>query len=282
MSAELDLENVSHPITPSEEQNHHFDRPSENGGDLLEAKHAIAGHRDTFYFGPERKAERIAERAREVRQLAQTVVTKTPPLPPSFKGGEHAIWVIGDPATRVFKKTFDSSYGYVLDEQEMLDDRTLLNRRQLFMRPALPSEYLLRWAVLHAIFQLPTRYEGHVPNRTGDPDMAISQPYIEQDENDPPQPEDITKFMIEYDFVKVESGKVVTPEQKDVTWYRKKDGILISDAYARNFRKSPHAHMIVPVDLVVTIVPPGVSKLLPAPDSPWSFAASNQDQAANL
>lgn len=239
--------------------------------DLLEARHTITCHGDTFYFGPERQADRITAREREVQQLAQTVVARAPSVPPNFTGGEHAVWVIGDPATRVFKKTLGSSYGYVLDEQELLDPRTFLKRRQLFIRPALPSEYLLRWMVLHQIFQLPTRYEGQVPNAGTEPDMAISQPYIEQDENDPPQPEDIITFMTEYGFVQVEAAKVVTPEQKAVTWYRQKDGVLITDAYARNFRKYAPERMIVPVDLVVTLVPPGVSKLLPDPEAPWSF-----------
>ncbi len=238
---------------------------------LLATKHTIAGHGDTFYFGPERQADRITAREREVRALAQTIAANVPHEPPTFKGGEHAVWVMGDPATRVFKKTLGSSYGYVLDEQELLDARTFLKRRQLYMRPALPSEYLLRWMVLRQIFQLPTRYEGQVPKKAVDPDMAISQPYIEQDENDPPQIEDIIKFMTEYGFVQVDAGKVVTPEQKEVTWYRQKDGVLITDAYARNFRKYTPERLIVPVDLVVTLVPLGGSKLLPEPEMPWSF-----------
>lgn len=59
------------------------------------------------------------------------------------------------------------------------------------------------------------------------------------------------------------------PEVAEVTWYRQRDGILITDAHSRNFRKDTTSGALVPVDLVVTTVPAGVPQVLPQPVREW-------------
>ena len=182
--------------------------------------------------------------------------------------------MVGDPATEVFKKIQEAIYGQFLDEKVLLNPRTFQNHRQLALRPALPSEYLLRWLILYDLFKLPTFYRGQLPGTSGDACLTVAQPYIDQDENDPPTLEDVTAFMEAYDFVKVPTEKIAVPEIQNVTWYRQRDGILITDAFPRNFRKHAGTHALVPIDLVVSLVPLGSSKLLPPADEPWVLPSS--------
>jgi len=128
------------------------------------------------------------------------------------------------------------------------------------------------------IFGLRTTYLG----RTGlsDVRIAISQPFIVQNEDDPPTHADVTEFMLAHGFAKVEKFKIALPEISDVTWYRKKDGILVSDAHPRNFRKDEGTGAIIPVDLMIAVVPKGVSRILPDPDTIWK-SAPNADPCAH-
>ena len=190
----------------------------------------------------------------------------TPDARPDFTGGEHQVWV-SDPPTVVLKHTLTGFYGRVMDESSLLDSRTLQNRRRLVLRGALPSEYLRRWAALTDIFSLPTTYQGRTGN-AGSPQMAVAQPYIDQDDADPATIEDVTAFMEAHGFTKIGTASIAIPEVAEVTWYRQRDGILITDAHARNFRKDTTG-AILPIDLVVTTVPKGVSKILPEPETEW-------------
>lgn len=187
---------------------------------------------------------------------------------PTFVGGEHLVFEVEN-KTAVLKHTLPGFYGRVVDEVKLLDPRTFLNRPKLTLRGALPSEYLRRWAVLTDIFGLPTTYQGRTGGNAAEPQMAVEQPYIEQDDVDPALIEDVTAFMEAHGFAKVDPASIAIPEVADVTWYRQRDGILITDAHARNFRKDTTSGALVPIDLVVTTVPAGVSQILPQPVSEW-------------
>ena len=236
--------------------------------DLRTSWNAISGGGDPLYFGPERESARIQARAAELDRLRQEPLIEIPHASPTFTGGEHDVWVTGDPASKVFKRTLQGAYGYILDEKILLDPRTFLNRRRLALRPALPSEYLLRWTILRGIFSLPTDYLGRACNGS-EPSMAVSQPYVDQDENDQPDADDVEEFMIANHFEKVDAGIIENPENRNCTWYRQRDGILITDAFPRNFRKHKSEHALVPIDLVVTLMPAQGSILLAAPETPW-------------
>ncbi len=138
------------------------------------------------------------------------------------------------------------------------------------MRGALPSEYLRRWAVAETVFGLETLYCGVVNPSAAEPQMAVSQTYIDQFADDPATEADVSAFFIANNFTQVGADLIVNPEIQNVTWYRQRDGILITDAHPRNFRKDTTG-VLIPIDLVVTLVPCGGSKLLPEPERPWSI-----------
>jgi hypothetical protein len=196
------------------------------------------------------------------------VAAPTPNPTPTFVGGEHAVFEVED-KTAVLKHTVPGFYGRTMDELSLFDQRTFLNCRRLTLRGALPSEYLRRWAVLTDIFGLPTTYQGCIGTPSTELQMAVAQPYIEQADDDPATLEDAAQFMQAHGFMKVDPSCIAIPEIRDVTWYRQRDGILITDAHARNFRKASPSGVIVPIDLVVTTLPKGVSKVLPEPDAEW-------------
>jgi hypothetical protein len=236
---------------------------------LLAAAARFSGAGHPVHFGPKRQKQFTSSRESELALLGQDLVAALPPeLKPNFTGGEHQVW-IDDPPTTVLKHTLPGFYGRTVDESVLLDARTFQNRHRLILRGALPSEYLRRWAVLHSVFGLPTVYHGKVGSGP-EPQMAIAQPYIEQDDSDPPTLYDVTLFMEAYGFAKIEPQIIAIPEVADVTWYRQADGILITDAHARNFRKDLDG-VIIPVDLVVTLIPKGASQVLPEPMNGWRF-----------
>lgn len=75
-------------------------------------------------------------------------------------------------------------------------------------------------------------------------------------------------------FTKIPPHVLAVPEVADVTWYRQSDGIIVTDAHARNFRKDLDG-VIIPIDLVVTLIPKGGSQVLPDPTDVWRFDSAN-------
>jgi hypothetical protein len=182
-------------------------------------------------------------------------------------GGEHIIF--GSEALgMVVKHTLPGFYGRIMDETKLLDPRTFLNKPRLMMRAALPSEYLRRWAVMTDVFGMRTHYLGKVTGFDREPQMAVEQPFIPEDENLPATLEDVAEFFTAHGFERVDDAHIINPEVHGVTWYRQRDGILITDAHARNFRRDLDG-VIIPVDLVIALVPPGNSMLLPPAKKLW-------------
>jgi hypothetical protein len=251
-----------------EKPDDHPHRSTQNARSHLEAAARLAGACDSLHFGPEWKNQLAAARENELRQLELESIAPAPPESSSqFLGGEHEVWV-SIPPTTVFKHTVHGCYGRILDETVLLDPRTFQNRRKLAMRGALPSEYLRRWAVMETVFGLETLYRGVVSTKAAEPQMAVSQTYIDQFEDDPATDADVSAFFTANGFTQVSADFIINPEIQNVTWYRQKDGILITDAHPRNFRKDTTG-VLIPIDLVITLVPRGVSKLLPEPEKPW-------------
>jgi hypothetical protein len=122
--------------------------------------------------------------------------------------------------------------------------------------------------VLHDVFGIATTYQGKV-EQDGEPQLVVAQPYIVEAADDPATDGDATAFMQAHGFSRVDSCDIVNPEIKDVTWYRQRDGLLITDAHARNFRKDYNG-VIIPIDLIVTTLPAGTTKLLPPPHGVWT------------
>lgn len=187
--------------------------------------------------------------------------------PPSFVGGEHTVY-IPQGSEVVVKHTLPGFYGRIMDETKLLDPRTFQNKTRLMMRAALPSEYLRRWAVMTDVFGMRTHYLGKVIGSDREPQMAVEQPFIPEDENLPATSEDAEAFFTAHGFDRVDNAHIINPEVHGVTWYRQRDGVLVTDAHARNFRRDLDG-VIIPVDLVIALVPPGSSVLLPAAEKPW-------------
>lgn len=159
-------------------------------------------------------------------------------------------------------------FGRTMDEDILFDSRTFLNSRKLRLRDALPSEYLLRWALLDGLFGLESRLLGVTGDGGAEPQLVISQRYIGQDM---PDQGDVDALMFAMGFEKVEPRHVINPENEEVTWYRQRDGLLITDAFDRNFRLDRETGAVIPIDLMVTIVPPGASTILPPATEPFAL-----------
>ncbi len=198
----------------------HHHGSKKNVADLLAAATRLSGPDAAVHFGPERQKQFPAAREGELARLAEESEAQAPPSQePVFTGGEHAVFE-SEGKIAVLKHTLPGFYGRIMDESTLLDPRTFLTRRKLTMRGALPSEYLRRWAVPHDIFGIPTTYEGRTGSNLAEPQMAVAQPYIEQDDNDPAEIGDVIQFMEGHGFTKVNPSPIAIPEVADVTWDR--------------------------------------------------------------
>lgn len=237
--------------------------------DLLRAADRLSGSDARIYFGAEREKQFAEILRSEQRALSSEVsAPATPNATPIFTGGEHDVFECE--MGRVCKRTVDGYYGRIIAEVNVLDERTFQNRVKLTLKPALPSEYLKRWAITYDIFGLPTAYLGVTHKNSGCPRIAVYQPYIDQNDDDQATLEDIREFMTKYGFERVDESKIVEGNFAQATWYRDRDGILVTDAHARNFRKESRTGTLIPVDLMISAVPEGGSKILTNPYRPWS------------
>lgn len=253
-----------------ETQSHHHHRPKKVTGDLLQSAARLAGAGGSLYFGCQSSKLIPAARANELKRLASEIAIQPPDYLPTFVGGEHAVF-ISEKSEIVIKHTLPGFYGRIMDETKLLDPRTFQNKTRLMMRAALPSEYLRRWAVMDDVFGMTTHYLGKVTGSDRDPQMAVEQPFIAEDENWPATLEDAEAFFTAHGFERVDDNHIINPAVHGVTWYRQRDGILVTDAHARNFRRDLD-DVIIPVDLVIALVPPGASTLLPAATRLWQPA----------
>lgn len=136
MRTPLDPSPKSGDIRADEKPDGHFENLQRTGADLRAARDAITGGGDPVYFGPEREGARIAAREPELQRVRQERLVEAPAGASNFTGGEHDVWVIGDPAIEVFKRTLKGSFGYILDERVLFNPRTF--RITVNWRCALP------------------------------------------------------------------------------------------------------------------------------------------------
>ncbi len=207
----------------------------------------------------------------EEREAQLTVLSKLPRFDGTIgkviaTGGEHVVH-LGVTDDHVIKFTLPGEFGFCIDESVLFDSRTLLNRPKLFHRRALPSEYLWRWLVLRKIFGLRTEFEGAMPRTADTSALVISQPFVGETM---PGWDEVEAHMQSLGFKRVDNVHFSMPEMNDVVWYRQHDGVLIGDAYPRNFRLEASG-AVIPIDLMVNIVPPGASKILPSAIEPFTL-----------
>lgn len=95
------------------------------------------------------------ERAGEVTKRSRCLIVGSPP--DIAQGGEHVVY--GSAAVGLIIKTaLPDSFGYVVDEESMLDDRTFMQVSKFKRRHSLPSEYFIRRAILDQVFGLQTEF----------------------------------------------------------------------------------------------------------------------------
>lgn len=245
------------------------ERPGTDTSGLLEAASRLAGGNAAFCFGRDQQRSFSQERAEQIKRLGDLPVVDVRELQLLGTGGEHHVFAFKQSGEdRVLKVTLPGVFGRTIDEDRLLDPRTFLNMPKLKLRDARPSEYLLRWALLDQVFGLQTRLEGVVKGANGEPQIAISQLFIGQDM---PTEEEVSEQMKVMGFEKVDGNHVINPENSGCTWYRQLDGVLITDAFARNYRLDFESALVIPVDLMVNIVPPGASQILPAASEPFQL-----------
>ncbi len=249
-----------------EEANDHLHGYEESVRRLYESATRLAGGCPALHLGGQ-QSEFASSREAQLNLLAEEPLAVPPEKEPNFVGGEHQVF-LQHPPVGVFKQTLPGFYGRILVEKTLLDPRTFLNVRKLAMRGALPSEYLLRWAVTLDVFGLQTSYLGVVRPEGEEPEMAVGQAFITESIDDPATLEDVAALLEAHGFARVDSKLIVNPEIQEVTWYRQRDGLLITDAHARNFRKDLSG-LLIPIDLVITVIPSGACTILPQPDAQW-------------
>lgn len=243
------------------------------GGDspsLVEAACAFSGGGAPIHFGRSAGGTLGFERENQVKRAGNLLQFSPSKLGVDIvRGGEHEVYW-SQAAGLVHKVTFPDAFGYVIDEADGLSDRTFLNETKLQLRPALPSEYLIRWAILDAVLGMQTHFEGVLHRAKDEISLVISQRFIGETPGKMPTWEQMEEFMAGFGFSKVDPLNIRTKEIQDVTWYRQRDGVLITDVLPRNFRIDVSG-VVVPIDLIVNIVPPGASCLLAAATEPFKL-----------
>ncbi len=260
----LDNESSNHTSPQAEGSDHH--RSSGATADLLESAAIFCGVRGAFRFGRDQVCPFPEERERQVTKFIGLPHYLRGDMMRIAVGGEHIVHRTAD-SLRIVKITLPGVFGRIIDEDRLFDSRTFLNSWKLKLRGALPSEYLARWALLDILFGLQTKFEGIYQEDGCEPQMVISQPFIGEFM---PELEDVEALMEAMSFDKVDSKHIINPENADCTWYRQHDGILITDAFPRNFRLDREG-AIIPIDLMINLVPPGASQILPPASEPFTL-----------
>lgn len=244
-------------------------RPGGGARALLEAAASLAGAGASIGFGGSKAGALGLERENQIARLS---------LLPRFdgntgellaEGGEHAVY-FAEERSIVTKIALPDIFGYVVDEEKMMDDRTFMQVPRLKHRHSLPSEYFVRWAILDQVFGLQTEFCGIMERDKDCPSIVIQQPFIGAEETDIPSWEQLEEFFAAHGFARVDDKHIADPRIKGAVWYRQRDGLLMSDAFPRNFRVDTGG-VVIPIDLIVNIVPPGASQILPSATEPFQL-----------
>jgi excinuclease UvrABC ATPase subunit len=191
---------------------------------------------ETFGWARGQKRERLLDvQLAELRRVAADV---TVPGEHIGGAGEHEVYH-NDGSDRVWKSTNNRQFGYVVDQTS--DNK----RNKLALRPALPSEYLLRLGSQNLVFGDRIVVEGF---RVG----AVPQILTSQQEVDHGRPtqEEVDAFMHQSGFVQLDTEMLTSTFFTKRFWYRASDSIVTADANPENFSRVGKIN-IVPIDLII-------------------------------
>ena len=209
-------------------------------------------------YDVEGRYNRETEALARLRERNPSLAVEPTPGKEIGGGAEHLVEHAPDPA-RVMKHTRDgeqnpvvvADFGYAVDSTYDLQG-TGAYKGTLILRPATPSEYVLRMDAQNEVFGDDLRIEG-ITKINGRLGLAVSQKAIKGVE---PSQGEIDFMMEGRGFKKVSAAKISNDHMKGKTWYDAKSRTLVSDAKPDNFKKNPNGWLQA-LDLIVHRLPEG-------------------------
>lgn len=187
-----------------------------------------------------------ADREAEVAELREAQVELQ--LSHTFKarggGGEHLIFRAEPHDGFIYKATWREQFGFVPG----LDAR---GRWRLLK--ATPSQYLLRCGLANAVFGDDIQLYAIAQDQAGDsgvPSIITSQPFIV---GTPAAEKEIAAYLKKLGFEALPAAAHRPSGLHDV-WCRRRDSLVICDAVAGNFVRTPTGE-ILPIDLPAAVIP---------------------------
>lgn len=225
---------------------------------------------------------------RELGRLAQAAQPRTAELLPGERlggGNEHHVYRVDGSTVRKITQAADHGpYGQVVAANKP--------NGQLDFKPALPSDYIWRLALMRRVFNVPTRVVAIVQNneRPWLPQIVTEQPYYQSavlpdGTEDLPTEDDTRVFLESRGFVELPKSfydSTSIPDSKR-PWYRASDHILVADAKPENFVKialDEHRTALMPVDLIIQQMSPDdlPQNLMRIPSAEASPDERNEDK----
>lgn len=187
-----------------------------------------------------------ADREAEVAELreAQVDLQLSRTFEAAGGGGEHLTFLTRKRDGFIYKATWREQFGFVPG----LDAR---GRWRLLK--ATPSQYLLRCGLANAVFGDDIQLYAIAQDQAGDsgvPSIITSQPFIV---GTPAAEKEITAYLKKLGFEALPAAAHRPSGLHDV-WCRRRDSLVICDAVAGNFVRTPTGE-ILPIDLPAAVIP---------------------------
>lgn len=186
--------------------------------------------------------DREAEMA-ELRE-AQTDLHLSRTFEAAGGGGEHLTYLARKRDGFIYKATWREQFGFVPGFDA---------RGRWRLLKATPSQYLLRCGLANAVFGDDIQLYAIAQDQAGDsvvPSIITSQPFIV---GTPAAEKEIAAYLKKLGFEPLPAATHRPSGLHDV-WCRRRDSMVICDAVAGNFVRTPKGE-IVPIDLPACILP---------------------------
>ncbi len=213
------------------------DRSEEAARRTRECAKELIGSAPAETFGWHRREKRERLLDDQLVILRRYANDDTAPGNPIGAGGEHQVWHL-DGDSHVSKFTINDQFGYVVDQQN--DNRG----HKLHLRPALPSEYLLRLGTQNAVFGDAITLQGLCTARV--PSIITAQPEADQGR---PSQTDVNSFLWQSGFLRLPDEMMMAPYTTKPFWWRPLDDILVGDCNPENYSRITD-DIIVPIDVI--------------------------------
>jgi len=195
---------------------------------------------ETFGWNRRQKRERLLDG--QLAILSRHAQQDTAPGEPIGQGGEHQVWHL-DGDSHVSKFTNKDQFGYVVDQEN--DNRA----NKLHLRPALPSEYLMRLGTQNAAFGDAITLQGIRAGRV--PSIITAQPEADQGR---PSQTDVDAFLWQSGFIRLPDDMMMGAFSTKPFWWRPADSILVGDSNPENYSRITD-DIIVPIDVISHPIP---------------------------